>query len=251
MRVVITRARENSQAFADLLKAAHCEPVLFPAITIEPVLTPETLQTKFSNIHSFDWLIFTSANGVEIFFDTLAQLGLELSGITRIAAVGDKTAERLKAYDRKADYVPANFLGERIIDGLGDLQRKKILLPVADIADPALPDALKDAGALVEVVTTYRTASEKSDPDALALIREGVDVITFTSGSTARNFYSLILLTGLDPLRLPGPPVIACIGPKTAAEAEKLGFSVSMTANPHTIEGLVNVITRYRKEMAS
>lgn len=248
MRVVITRAIEEAQVFADLLRAEGFEPIFLPTITIHPSSDLNIFTNAFARLDTLDWLILTSVNGVNVFFENLMKYGHRLAPGTRIAAVGKKTAAQIQTYGHKVDFIPEQFLGQQITSGLGDLEGKKILLPTADIADPALPEALRAAGAEVEVLTAYHTKTASAAPDALEIIREGVDVISFTSGSTARNFFHLLQANGMDPYQIPNHPALACIGPKTAEVVQSLGFSVTMIADPFTIEGLVNAIVDYRKE---
>ena len=248
MRVVVTRAREDARKFIDQLARKGFEPVCFPTIEIVPVPDIDAFNRAFEKLARLDWLIFTSANGVSVFFNRLSKSPFRLSESMKIAAVGEKTAACARAFGHAVNFIPEVFVGENIVSGLGDINGKSILLPGADIADPALPKALITGGADVDVLTAYRTIPADPDRDALAAIREGVDVITFTSGSTAHNFCSLIANHGLDPINLPGSPAIACIGPTTTAEAAGLGFVVRITADPHSIEGLVSAIVQYRKE---
>jgi uroporphyrinogen-III synthase len=117
-----------------------------------------------------------------------------------------------------------------------------VLLPSADIADDYLPAGIQSADGIAHVITAYRTLPAVPDPKGLAELREGVDVVTFTSGSTVHNFITIAHQAGLDPHALPGDPRIACIGPKTAQTAEVLGFKVDIFPDEYTVEGLVIAI---------
>jgi len=110
---------------------------------------------------------------------------------------------------------------------------------MADIAHDTLPNAIQNLDGIAHVITAYHTVPAKGDAEGLAALKEGVDFITFTSGSTVRNFYGLVQDAGLDPLKLPGNPQIVCIGPKTAKVARDLGLTVDIIADPHTTDGLV------------
>ena len=249
MRVVITRPQADSQAFADLLLAEGFAPISMPVIDIEPHPDTAAFKAAFSKLAGLDWLIFTSKNGVEVFFNQLKAGRRTIDKTTKIAAVGEVTAARVQSLGFPVAYVPEAYLGENITAGLGELSGRTVLLPTADIADPALPQALISAGANVTILTAYRTRPADLDPDALAAIHEGVDVITFTSGSAARNFFAAISRHGVDPLHLPNRPAVACIGPKTAAAAEGLGFPIRITADPYTVAGLVAAIVKFREEI--
>jgi len=117
-----------------------------------------------------------------------------------------------------------------------------VLLPLADIAHETLANAIQDADGIAHVIAAYHTVPAEPDPGSLAALQSGVDVITFTSGSTVRHFFALVETAGLDPLNLPDNPKIACIGPKTAQAARDLGFTVNFIAEPHTSDGLAAAI---------
>ena len=131
---------------------------------------------------------------------------------------------------------------------MGELQGLKVLLTRADIARPDLPDAIRAAGGIAEDIHTYRTVPVQPDQNILAKIAEGVDVLTFTSPSTAENFFQITLDAGLDPLHLPGDPIVSCIGPITARAAEKLGWRVAVIPEEYTIEGLLQALIHYYSE---
>ncbi|MCK5427915.1 MAG: uroporphyrinogen-III synthase, partial [Anaerolineales bacterium] len=152
------------------------------------------------------------------------------------------TSAALEAKGVSPDFMPTEHISDAILPGLGELQEKWVLLPLADIAHDSLPRAIQDAGGVSHVVTAYHTVPAAPDHQGLANIQEGVDVITFTSGSTARNFVALTKDGGLDPFHLSGNPIVACIGPKTAQAARQAGFTVDLVAEEYTTEGLVDKI---------
>jgi uroporphyrinogen III methyltransferase/synthase len=127
------------------------------------------------------------------------------------------------------------------------LKDRWVLIPVADIAHDTLPKAIEAAGGVPHIITVYHTIPAEPDTEGLVVLKAGVDLITFTSGSTVQNFFTLAQAAGLDPLNLPGNPKIACIGPKTEKTARDLGFNVHRVAEPHTTDGLVATI---QKEMS-
>jgi uroporphyrinogen III methyltransferase/synthase len=160
----------------------------------------------------------------------------------KVAAIGPATAAALVEVSGKLDYVPEEFLSEKIAQGLGDVKGKRILLPRADIASKRLPELLKKNGAIVDEVAAYRTVT----PDDLSanrvesILEQGVDVVTFTSASTVRNLADVVGAGRLEAL-LKGVKV-ACIGPVTAEAARALGVHVDVTAGNHTIDDLVEAI---------
>jgi uroporphyrinogen-III synthase len=156
--------------------------------------------------------------------------------------VGPKTNARLITAGVTQGFIPEQYVAEAIISGMGDLSDRWVLLPMADIAPDTLPKAIQEVGGIAHVVTAYHTIPADLDLGGLAAIEQGVDFITFTSGSTAHNFYSLVQSAGLNPLQLPGDPKIVCIGPKTGRAASELGFEVNIVADPHTSDGLISAL---------
>ena len=164
------------------------------------------------------------------------------SGI-KTAAIGEKTAGALLQYGVKPDFVPEEYVAEAILPGLGDLCGRWVLLPRAEGARKALPEAIAAAGGVAHEIAVYRTVPADPDPIGLAALKSGVDVVTFTSSSTVKNFVSLVLQAGLDPLHLAGSPRIACIGPITQQTALELGFTNLVMAETYTTAGLVSLLT--------
>jgi len=245
MRVLITRPSHQVNDFAKRLDAIGAEALFLPTIEIKPVADTTILDRALSRLHCYDWLVLTSANAVEVVLERLADLGVRsLPENLRVAAVGPKTASKLKDQGISIDFVPQKYLGEAILPGLGDLRERWVLLPTADIAHNTLPKAIEAGGGIAHVITVYSTLPADPDPKGLIALRDGVDVITFTSGSTARNFVTLVQNAELDPFNLPGKPKVACIGPKTAQAAREVGFHVDIVAEDHTVDGLVEAIQK-------
>jgi uroporphyrinogen-III synthase len=199
----------------------------------------------------YNWLIFTSVNGVEYFWARLIELspsvfpggwaGAIFQG--KVAAIGPRTAEMLRSHGLAVHLVPGEYRAEAILDEIGDVTGQRILLPRADIARPALARGLRTRGAQVDDVTAYRTVQGHPPPAAFEALRIGVDVLTFTSSSTVRHFVALT--GGLDY----GDPLIACIGPVTADTAHELGLRVDIVAEEYTIDGLLEALEdRLRRE---
>jgi len=242
MRVVITRPRDQAGPLAEALEAQGFEPVFFPTIRISPVTDTRRLDEAMRCLPGCDWAVFTSANAVIAVWERLERLGLVFPAGLRVAAIGPRTAACLAAHGITSDFVPDEFVSEAVVPGLGDLKGMRVFLPLADLAGETLAQAVESAGGTAEVVTAYHTRSADPDPDGLAALRAGVDAVAFTSGSTAGNFAALVREAGLDPFQLPGDPLIACIGPKTAAAAQSAGFRVDLVAKEYTIEGLVSAL---------
>lgn len=250
MRVLITRPRKEADEFAHLLGELGAEAIFFPTIAISPVKDTSALDRAISHLQDYAWLILTSANAADVILDRKSALGIEgFPENLRIAAIGPKTAAHLLERGVSPHFIPEEYVAEAVLPGLGDLTGRKVLLPLADIAHDTLPQAVQKANGIAHVVTAYHTLPAEPDPEGLAAIRQGVDIITFTSGSTAQNFVALLRQFGLDPFRLPGKPIIACIGPKTAQTARELGFSVKIVANTYTVEGLVLAISSHLQKI--
>jgi uroporphyrinogen-III synthase len=250
MRVLITRPRKDGSEFARALSAIGAEAFFFPTIAIHPVADSSLLDQAISHLRDYDWLILTSANAADIVLDRKAALGIKhLPENLRIAAIGPKTAARLRDGGIKPDFIPDEYIAEAILPGLGNLNHRRVLLPMADIAHDTLSKAIQNANGIAHVVTAYSTLPAGPDPEGLTAVRQGIDIITFTSGSTARNFVALIQRAGLDPFRLPGDPIVACIGPKTARIARESGFKVDIVASTYTVEGLVLAILSHLQKI--
>lgn len=243
MRVVITRPQKDVAELASALRDLGAEPVFLPTIQIDSVADTTAIDNALSNLKEYDWLVLTSANAVDVVFRRMLSLGLDaLPTGLRVAAVGSKTAARMKSIGVEPDFVPQEFIAEALAPGLGDLRGRWVLLPTADIAHDTLPKAIQAADGIAHVITAYRTIPSNPDPEGLSALSSGVDMITFTSGSTARNFVTLVREAGLDPFNLPGRPRIACIGPKTAQAARQAGFQVDIVASEYSVSGLVQAI---------
>ncbi len=231
-RVVVTRAEEQARELLERLQELGAEPIAFPVIAIAPPEAGGPLDQALARLDSYDWLIFTSVNGVKHFWAR----GGGVNGNTKIAAVGPATAQALRQRGLPVHLVPRKHRAEAILDEIGDVSGQRVLLPSADIARPTLSEGLRVRGAQVERVTAYHTILGEPAPHAFDALRAGVDVVTFSSSSSVRNV--LALTNGLDY----GRPLIACIGPITAATARKLGLSVDIVPQKYTINGLIEAL---------
>ena len=238
MKVLITRPRAQSSSFGEALKAAGFEPIYFPVIEIRSMENNTELEQALQNLAGYDWIVFTSVNGVEVFFDRLKKY----SSLPRVAAIGPKTAEALKAHGVTPDFVPEEYIAEAILPGLGDLRNKWVLLPRAEIARKALPDAIVNSGGTAHEIAVYKTLPTQPNAEGLAALRSGVDVITLTSPSTVHNFIAIANQNGLNPLNLPNKPLFACIGPITEQAAREAGLTNLVVAREYTTEGLIHIL---------
>ncbi len=248
-KILITRARDQSKEFAAQLQKCGAEVIEFPTIEIVPPLSWKALDRAMTRLQSYDWILFTSANGVAFFFQRLREKGMNrrsLSGL-KIGAIGPATAQSLKKRGLRVDYIPRAFIAESILNGFKrmGIQGKQILLARAQKAREVLPEGLKKMGAKVEVVEAYRTIKPKGGTLRLRrlLKHKGVDVITFTSSSTVNHFVDL--LKKEDFKKLLKGIVIACIGPVTARTAKKAGLKVHIQPKEYTIPALTRAIIHY------
>jgi uroporphyrinogen III methyltransferase/synthase len=238
-RILITRPRAQADGFAEKLRAADFEPTFFPVIEIQPIENNVALERALSKLGCYDWLVFTSVNAVEV---VLPQL--PIGSLPQIAAIGPKTAEALKTRGITPDFVPEEYVAESILPGLGDLRGKWVLLPRAEIARKALPEAIFESGGIPHEISVYKTLPVAPSADGLAALRAGVDIVTLTSPSTVHNLVAIAREHDLDPLALPGNPLFACIGPITEQAAREEGLTNLVTAKEYTTEGLIEAISR-------
>ncbi|MGQ9502243.1 MAG: uroporphyrinogen-III synthase [Anaerolineae bacterium] len=253
LRVVITRPEAQAEALYERLRQAGAVPILFPVITIAPPEPGSALDRAIRHLSEYDWIIFTSANGVQQFRTRLADtLGISLAqlqgipGFTgKIAAIGPKTAETLRRSGIEVHVVPGEYRAEAILDAIGEVQGAYILLPRADIARAELAIGLRKRGAIVDEVAAYRTLPAIPPSIAFEQLQKGVDIVTFTSSSTVRHFVTLT--RGIDY----GDPAIACIGPVTAETARQLGLRVDIVADEYTVDGLLRALEIWRDNLPS
>ncbi|MDR7866973.1 MAG: uroporphyrinogen-III C-methyltransferase [Sporomusaceae bacterium] len=250
-KVLVTRAREQASILTAALEELGAECIEAPAIKIVPPESYAALDAAIGALDAYDWLIFTSANGVDHFFARLREAGRDARALggRKVAAIGAATAERLRRHGILADIVPAEFRAEGIIAALENLVKPgmKVLIPRAEVARDILPEKLRELGAAVDVVTAYRTVSGGSDGQGLAarLSAGAIDLVTFTSSSTVTNLLDLL---GEGGPALVAKAKVACIGPITAATCLDKGIKPDIVADEFTIAGLVEAIGNLYKE---
>jgi uroporphyrinogen-III synthase len=240
-RIVVTRAAHQAAALAQQLVAVGATPLLMPAIRIEPVADLRPLDEAVQKLARYHWLIFSSANGVEIFCRRLSSLGYDPAALDplKVAAVGPATAAALAEQGIRVDLVPEAFVAEALSAALGDLAGCRILLPRAAAGRREIAAWLAQQGAVVDDIAVYETRPGRLDERALAELKKGVDAVTFTSGLTVRYF---VRMAGAEFL---AQTAVACIGPITAATARDLGLRVDIVAGEYTGAGLVSALARY------
>jgi len=243
-RVIVTRARHQASGLSQGIEDLGGEPWEFPAIDIAPPSDPTLLSKAIENISRFQWLIFTSVNGVEKFFEALMEQGKDVRDLANmeIAAIGPATKEALTKRCLKVAFVPEEYRAEKIVEGLAKrvLPGQSVLLARAEEARDILPKSLQALGAEVWDVPTYRTVIGNVNKDELLRLLEekAINAVTFTSSSTVRNFLQLIdgkkkLLEGVK---------LYSIGPITSQTAQENGLKIYKEAKEYTIKGLLEAL---------
>lgn len=240
-RMLVTRARVQAGTLTGQLERLGATVVELPAIEIAPA-DPVQLDAAIGEIAEYDWIVFTSANGVSAFDDRLRTLGLDATATSgvRIAAIGRATAGRLREAGYRVDLMPDQFIAESVVAVLATrgVAGQRILLPQAEIARDTVAAGLRSAGAIVDVVVAYQTVlPDGYDEREVRRVVAGVDIVTFASPSSVRN---VLAMAGGE---LPDLPVV-CIGPVTADAAREAGLAVAAVADTYTTEGLVDAIVR-------
>jgi uroporphyrinogen III methyltransferase/synthase len=253
--IIITRARAQAADFAAQLESYGARVIACPTIEIVAPESYDTLDEAISNLYGYDWLIFTSANGVEHFLKRFESLGHEINELDdlRVCAIGDATARKLEDRQIHVDLIPEQFKAEGVlaaliafVGGPDALARLNFLLPRAAVARDYLPEQLEEIGVRVDVVAAYHTvrpaAVDLTHINTL-LAGGGIDCITFTSGSSVRNFAALFDISDLSVL-LEGV-AIACIGEVTAKVATEFGLQTEILPPASTTTSLATAIARY------
>jgi uroporphyrinogen III methyltransferase/synthase len=239
-RIVATRAREQADALASRLSALGAGVVELPTIEIRPPADCAPLDRAIAQLDTYDWLIFTSANGVRFFLDRLDAGENDLRKLrAKICAIGPATRAAVEALHLKVDLMGKEYVAEGMLEAFADhdLVEKRILLPRAAVARDLVPAELARRGARVDVVEAYRTVPpEQLAGQAREVLASRPDCVTFTSSSTVRN---LVQAAGAEALR--GIPV-ASIGPITTQTARQLGVEVAAQAKVFTVAGLVDAV---------
>ncbi len=256
-RVVVTRTRDQASELVNLLENYGAECIEYPTISLESVASYEILDRALEEIETYHWLLFTSINAVDYFFKHLSELGKDVRDLKgpKVAAVGRVTAKALAGRGIRADLLPEEFTGDGLAEtliktGIKDL---RVLIPRALKARETLPEALGSAGAEVVVAPVYQNVLPSSSAGEQlkenlhrALQEKSVDMVTFTSSSTVKNFVTLLDINTPDELqKLMSGVAVAAIGPITAKTAEQYGLHVDVQPSEYTIPDLVDRIVMY------
>jgi uroporphyrinogen-III synthase len=272
-RILVTRTRDQASVLSERLRALGAQPIEFPTIRIVPPQDWHALDAALRRLYAaaapegeherYDWLVLTSANGVHICMQRLSALGYEPRALrpVRVAAIGPATAAALAQYGVGADLIPDEYIAEGVAMALIEHERQggssiagqRILLARAGEARKVLVDLLRQAGALVDEVAAYSTlpaaADDEQGREVLRLLQHRqLDILTFTSSSTVRNFVAWLKISqqgsSADLMAALSSIAVACIGPITAQTARELGLPVTIEAREFTIDGLVQAIVQ-------
>ena len=249
-RIVVTRTREQASQLSRQLLSLGAEVLEIPTIKIVPPDAKEDLKDALQTLGEYDWVVFTSPNGVTAFFDYLIRAfeDIRALGNVRIAAVGPATASKVKELNLRVDLMPEEALARKIADAFTkfeSIENLKILLARAEKANADLPKALTELGAIVDDVAVYKTIAETEDRNGAAeeLLEGGADWVTFTSSSTVEHFNARFDLVKLVS-RFPGLKM-ASIGPETTKAIAALGLQPTVEAKDHHIDGLVHALQKH------
>jgi uroporphyrinogen-III synthase len=244
MRILVTRPIQQSQNLSEKLRQLGASPVELPTIEIAPIENADSLDRALRRLGEYDWVIFTSAHGVNFVLKRMSELRIEYKALqkVKVATIGPATASALDQVGRRPDFIPAEYLSEKIAQGLGEVNGKRILLLRADISSNILPAQLGERGALVDNVVAYRTIIPRNlTPERLRSVFDGgVDLVTFTSPSTVRNLAQVLEAGELG--RFLRNAKVACIGPVTVEAVKEMGIHVDIVARHHTVDSLVEAI---------
>lgn len=248
-RIVVTRSRDQASELVRSLTELGAEVLEIPTIKITPPKNPAPLAEAVKAMGEYDWVLFTSPNGVDAFFKAFFATHQDLREIcgVKIGAVGRTTAQKVLDFHLEVDFVPKEFTTEGLLKEFRaevDCENLRFLLPRADLADAKFARGLEELGGIVDDLEAYATVPETEDPTGhrARLLAEGADLVTFTSSSTVTNFCNLV---DVPALREKFPQLkFASIGPVTTKSAIERGLSVQVEADVHTVQGLVDVILK-------
>ncbi len=248
-KIVVTRASEQASEFADLLSLYGAEVIFLPTIKIAPPPSYSDMDQAIKTVERYNTLIFTSVNGVQSFKNRLYALGYDiriLKGIS-ICAIGPRTKEEINRLGILCDFIPSEFVAEGLVEALqkSGVANKRFLIPRASDAREILPEEIKRLGGEVDVVAAYQTILPAPEEIEKKLRKGPIDMLTFASASTVRNFVKMITPTTRDAFK---KSAVACIGPITAQAARECGLRVDVIPKAYTFHALTESIIQYFKE---
>ncbi|MHB9150389.1 MAG: uroporphyrinogen-III synthase [Thermoleophilia bacterium] len=245
-RVVVTRAQAQASDQIETLRELGAEAIAFPTIRIEPVPTSPEIEAMVAALDTYDLVVFTSVNSVDCFFDLLCRAGKDSRALQQatVVAIGPKTAAACRSRGVTPDVVPDTSIAEGVLEALAgrDLSDRRILIPRAREAREVLPESFAAAGAVVEVVVLYDTVPETHPHEKIERILDA-DYVTFTSGSTAKNFAALLRSAGFGSEL--GRVTAASIGPATSKAVREEGMRLVVEAESYTVDGLVGALVEH------
>lgn len=251
-KIVVTRARAQASDLVEKLSRLGAECIEIPAIKINPPFDNSQLENAVKDIDTYQWVVFTSVNGVAFFFETLFNLGKDVRtlGHLKFACIGPATRDKLTQFGIISDILPETYQAESVVEAFADqgVKGKHILLPRAMEARTVLPEELDKMGAVVDEVTAYVTTLDEQSKEIFSKSLENseIDMVTFTSSSTVKNFVSLFSDSGMrESMKNIST---ACIGPITAQTAADLGITPDVSARTYTIDGLVEAVLNFYKQ---
>jgi len=245
-RILITRPKEQSEAWVEELQNLGAEVHIYPLIKIVSIVDSAEIKQALQQLETFDWLVFTSTNGVSSFFEACLKHFLSnayMGKLPKIATVGPATTDELAKYDLKPLITPQRFTGNDLAAEFGDVKGLKILFPTTTIFREDLSGILKRRGADLHKIPFYDTQFTPIEEAGklTEIMNNGVDIVTFASPSAVRSFHEKMLAAGIKM----GKILLACIGPATSAEARKLGLKVDIEAENFTTGGLTEAIIKH------
>lgn len=239
--IVITRTPEDNKPFKEKLESYGAVVYELPSITITGNTKDKFIINTVRNIFTYDWIIFTSAKGVDFFMQVYKSLGIDIAVLKKkkIAAVGSKTAEKIRAYNLQVDFIPTKYTTEQLAKELTGIEGKKILLARSDIASKEFIIELTKSGASITDIPIYKTEYlGKQDEIFEKLVKEKkIHFLTFTSPSTVKGFFERVKKADIKRKVLAIP--IVSVGPVTTKTAQKYGFHKIFTADSYTTAGII------------
>jgi uroporphyrinogen III methyltransferase/synthase len=250
-KIVVTRAREQASDFAETLAEAGADVIEFPTIEIVPPKSWAELDLALDKLSTYDWIVFTSVNGVGYFVKRLFDRGMDVRDLKglKILAIGPKTADAVRALGVRVDFVPKEYRAESIIEGMKDsVAGKKILIPRAKVAREILPDEMRRLGAEVTIAECYETIRPESRKEEVRAMFDGkrIDAVTFTSSSTVENFVSM--WGGGEAVKMLDGVAVASIGPITSETARRLGLNPAIEPAEFTTAALAEALCLHFKK---
>ncbi len=234
LRILITRPREQLKSLTEAIVGLGGTPIEFPTISVEPTHKNGQPKMAAETLNGYDWVVFTSANGVKYLFEEISRERTHFADISpRIAVIGPATSQTVEEYGLRVSFTPSTFLTERLARELPEVNGKQILLVRAEGTDEKMRSIMTERGAKVDEVHPYRVATSKHTS-----LPEDYDVILFTSPSTVSSFVE-IMQGGRTQIQR---GIVCCIGPVTAKAAESEGFKVDVVAHEHSTSGLLGAL---------